>query len=340
MSVNDLSLKRCQIEVLSVAEGFFQSNILFALLKLKVFDFVGKEIKHLNEIAAFAGVRAERLSRLLNAGVVLKMIDSTDGAHYSIAPAYHAVLGDAENEHYLGNWVRNLELFQTALTELDKAVSGSAPPIDPFAYVGGDKYLTREYILAMHNYASLRGKELADFLDTSAVTTLLDLGAGPGTYAFNLGLRNPRLVLHLLDLPDVLEIAKEVQARYAIKNQVKYIAMDALKDAIPGSFDMVLVSNMLHMLGEDTCRILIKRLFESVNKGGAIVIQAQYLQDDKMGKRWPIFLDLIQLCTTEKGRNHSVSETKGWLESAGFYRIEFCKMTLLNTNSFLRAYKQ
>lgn len=235
MSVNDLSLKRCQIEVLSVAEGFFQSNILFALLKLKVFDFVGKEIKHLNEIAAFAGVRAERLSRLLNAGVVLKMIDSTDGAHYSIAPAYHAVLGDAENEHYLGNWVRNLELFQTALTELDKAVSGSAPPIDPFAYVGGDKYLTREYILAMHNYASLRGKELADFLDTSAVTTLLDLGAGPGTYAFNLGLRNPRLVLHLLDLPDVLEIAKEVQARYAIKNQVKYIAMDALKDAIPGA---------------------------------------------------------------------------------------------------------
>ena len=339
MSRNDLSLKRSQIEVLAVAEGFFQSNILFALTKLKIFEFIGNDRKHIGQIAAYAGIKVERLSRLLNAGVVLKMLESVDGAHYTAVPSFQAVLSDTASEYYLGNWIRNLELFQTALASLDRAVSGSVPPVDPFAYVGGDKYLTREYVLAMHNYASLRGKELADFLDIGSTTTLLDLGCGPGTYAFNLGQRHPGLVLNLLDLPDVLEIAKELQAHYAVKNRVNYIAMDALKDDIPGSYDMVLVSNTLHMLGEDACRELIKRLFSSVNRGGSIVIQAQYMQDDMMGGRWPIFLDLIQLCTTDKGRNHSVSETKKWMEDAGFRKMEYCRMTLLNTNGFLRAYR-
>lgn len=54
---------------------------------------------------------------------------------------------------------------------------------------------------------------------------------------------------------------------------------------------------------------------------------------------WPVFLDLIQLCITEKGRNHSVAETKLWMQEAGFTRVEHIPMTLLNTNSLLRGYR-
>jgi SAM-dependent methyltransferase len=191
----------------------------------------------------------------------------------------------------------------------------------------------------MHNYASLRGRELADFLSTTGCTSLLDLGCGPGTYAFHLGMRNPGLDLYLADHPVVLDTAKEVQARYPLKNDVHYLPLDALKDDIPGSYDMILVSNMLHGLGENASRALLKRLYNSVNRGGSLVVQAQYLRDDRLGGRWPVFLDLIQLCVTENGRNHSPGETKRWLEEAGFRDVEFCAMTLLNTNSFLRGYK-
>ena len=37
-ALSDQSIKNKQIEVLSIAEGFFQSSVLFALLKLKVFE--------------------------------------------------------------------------------------------------------------------------------------------------------------------------------------------------------------------------------------------------------------------------------------------------------------
>jgi SAM-dependent methyltransferase len=337
--LSDQTIKKRQIEVLSLAEGFFQSSILFALLKLKVFEHIDRGINTLQELAAKLDARPETLSRLLNAGVVLKLLESKDGLNFSMTPACRTVLSPSAGAYYLGDWVRSLDYFCAPLQKLDEAVLNSGPTIEPSAHLGGDKESTRSFALSMHNYASLRGKELADFLNTTGCKSLLDLGCGPGTYAFHLGMRNPGLGLYLADHPNVLETAKEVQTKYSLKNNIHYLPLDALKDDIPGSFDMILVSNMLHGLGEDASRALMKRLYNSVNHGGSLVIQAQFLRDDHLGGRWPVFLDLIQLCVTENGRNHSPGETRRWLEEAGFKNIEFCGMTLLNTNSFLRGYK-
>jgi SAM-dependent methyltransferase len=337
--VSDQSIKKRQIAVLSLAEGFFQSSVLFALLKLKIFERIDTGSKTLQELAAELGARPETLSRLLSAGVVLKLLESKDGIAFNVAPACRTVLSPSAGEHYLGDWVGSLDYFCAPLLKLDEAVLRSVPTVEPSTHLGGDKESTRSFALSMHNYASLRGKELADFLSTEGCTSLLDLGCGPGTYAFHLGMRNPGLELYLADHPVVLETAREVQARYSLKNKVHYMPMDALKDAVPGSYDMVLVSNMLHGLGETASRTLIKRLYNAVKHGGSLVIQAQFLRDDRLGGRWPVFLDLIQLCVTENGRNHSPGETRRWLDEAGFRNIEFSAMTLLNTNSYLRGYK-
>jgi SAM-dependent methyltransferase len=337
--VSDKTLKKNQIEVLSIAEGFFQSSILFALLKLKIFERIDMGSKTLHELAAELGARPETLSRLLNAGVVLKLLESKDGINFRIAPMCRTVLSPSDDEHYLGDWIRSLDYFCAPLQKLDEAVLNSGPTIEPLAHLGEDKESTRSFTLSMHNYASLRGKELADFLSTTGCKSLLDLGCGPGTYAFHLGMRNPGLELYLVDHPVVLETAKEIQTKFSLKNDIHYLPLDALKDDIPGSYDIILVSNMLHGLGENASRILIKRLYNSVNHSGSLVIQAQYLRDDRLGGRWPVFLDLIQLCVTDNGRNHSPLETRRWLEEAGFRNIEFCAMTLLNTNSYLLGYK-
>lgn len=338
-SVSDQTVKKRQIEILSMVEGFFQSSVLFALLKLNIFERIDTGSKTLQELASELSARPETLSRLLSAGVVLKLLVSKDGVTFSLAPACRTVLSPSAGDHYLGDWVRSMDYFYAPLQKLDEAVLNSAPTVEPSAHLGGDRESTRSFALSMHNYASLRGKELADFLSTEGCKSLLDLGCGPGTYAFHLGMRNPGMELYLADHPMVLETAQEVQSRFALKNAVHYLPLDALKDDIPATYDLVLVSNMLHGLGEIASRTLIKRLYGSVNNGGSLVIQAQYLRDDRLGGRWPVFLDLIQMCATEQGRNHAPGETRRWMEEAGFRNVEFCNMTLLNTNSFLRGIK-
>ncbi len=339
MAASEQMVKREQMEVLSLAEGFFPSSVLFALLKLKIFERIDEGTRTLRELAADLNCRPETLSRLLNAGVVLKMLRTRDGEEFTVAPAYRAVLSPSAGEMYLGDWIRSLDYFCAPLQKLDEAVLHSRPTAVPDAHLGGDPESTRSFTLSMHNYATLRGKELAEFLKTNGCRSMLDLGCGPGTYAFHLGMRNPGLELALADHPVVLETAREVQGRFRLANTVHYLPLDALKDDIPGTYDLVLVSNMLHGLGEEASRALIRRLYRSVNPGGSLVIQAQFLRDDRLGNRWPVFLDLIQLCVTSNGRNHAPGETRQWLEDAGFRNIEYCPMTLLNTNSYLRGYK-
>ena len=333
------SILRSQMRVLELAEGFFQSSVLFALLKLGAFDRLGTEGRKVHELAGEIGAKPETLRRLLSGGVVCKMLESPDGEVFRVAPRLAPVLLSAADENYLGNWVHNLDYFREALASLDEATLRSGPTVDPEGHLGDDPEQTREFTLAMHNYAALRGKELARFLDTSRWETLLDLGCGPGTYAFHLGTKNPGLRLFLLDLPGVLEVTREVEQRFALDNEVTYLPLDAMRDEIPGSYDAVLVSNTLHMLGEQQSRELIRRLHRSVKEGGSLIIQAQFLHDDGLGPRWPVLLDLIQLCITSEGRNHSVGETKAWLEEAGFGNVEFCPMGILNTNGFLQAEK-
>jgi len=62
---------REQIELLSLAEGFFSSSVLFTLQKLRVFQFLGQESKSAEELAALLGFQASPPERLLNAGVIL-----------------------------------------------------------------------------------------------------------------------------------------------------------------------------------------------------------------------------------------------------------------------------
>lgn len=331
---------RDQIAVLQIAEGFFQSSVFFALLKLDIFRRIGEGRRAVEDLADELGTDPSTLARLLNAGVVVGLLETDDGSIYGVSSRVSAVLLPTGREGYLGNWIRNLDYFRVALENLDEAVSNAKPTVDPAAHLGSDASSTHDFTLAMHDYAALRGKELADFLDTSSCETLLDLGCGPGTYAFHLGARNPELELYLLDLPGVLEVAKEVRNRFELDNEIHYLPLDAVQDDIPGTYDLVLISNTLHMLGERKSRELIRRIYSTVNDGGSLVVQAQFLRDDRRGGRWPVMLDLVQLCITENGRNHSVAETTAWLEEAGFSDVEFRGMTLFNTNSFLRAYKR
>jgi len=336
--IDEKVLSRTQIDLLSMADGFFESRILFALNKLDIFNKIGQEKKSLQDIASAVNAQPNSLSRLLNAGVVLNLLESSDGSEYRLNPIWQPVLLKSFDDSYLGDWLKVLDNFSSSITDLDKAAVHGGPTTNLLNSKNKDNI--REFTLAMHNYAAIRGKELVKFLDTSNCKTLLDLGCGPGTYAFHLGMVNPNLELFFLDLPEVLDVTREVSSTYEIKGKVNYLPMDVTKEEIPGSYDMVLVSNILHMLGEVESRKLLKRLFHVVNPGGSLVIQFQYMKENRLGGRWPIIVDLLQLCLTKNGRNHAVGETRNWMEEAGYTDITFSPMTLLNTNGYLRGYRK
>jgi SAM-dependent methyltransferase len=256
-------------------------------------------------------------------------------------PAFcRSVLVGEDAEGYLGNWITNLEYLQRSLTGLAGAVRSGTRVVNLQDDLGPDGDKSRSFILAMHDFAVLRGIELGRYLDTSAYRSMLDIGCGPGTYSFALGEQNPQLALHLMDLPDVLEVAREVAGRFTLAGGVTYLPGDARFDAITGTHDLVLLSNFLHMLGPDESRSLLKRLVEHVNPGGSVVIQGQFLDDGRIGPRWPVLMDLTLLSMTPVGQNHTAADAVEWLEEAGYTDVAVQTMGMMNANTFVRGVKR
>ena len=326
-----------QVKVLSQAEGYFASAVLFALLRLGLFEELSNENRSLDELSKQVGAEDRLLSRLLQAACTNGLIERDSTGKYQIPIELRPVLLESGGPTYVGHWLRHLDDVHQALFSINQVVTGKRTPTrlgDDLWYHSGDY---EGFSMAMHSYAASRGSELVDFLDLSSAGSLLDLACGTGTYAYLLGRSHPHLKLVLLDLPEVLDVARKVAAEYALSNPIEYVAADVLRDPIPGSYDCILISNALHLFGEAASHHLLRRVYEHLNPGGSVVVQAQFLEQGSRS-RWPVMLDLILLCTSPEGQNHSAQKAVEWLEEAGFQGIEIQPMSLFNVNGFVRGY--
>ena len=330
---------REQIAILSKVEGFFEASVMFALLRLYLFEALEHRAHSISELSRKTRADAGRLGRLLRCAATMGFLESREGEHFTLSKPARVVLLKSSPEYYLGDWLHFLHTLYRVFGQLDEAVLAGHPVLDLARELEAKPGAARSFNRAMDTYARLRGRELADYLDLDGATSLLDLGCGPGTYAYHLAVRNPRLELYLADLPAVIEETSRLGQWADLQNPIQYLPLDLLQEELPGSYEVILISNTLHMLGHEASRKLMSRLFSRVKPGGSLVVQAQFLGTGGLGLRWPAILDLIMLCGSQRGENHTVEETSVWLREAGFRETEHCPLSLLNTNSYVRAYK-
>src|SRR5580704_3342439 len=123
-----------------IAEGFFRSSVIFALLKLRIFERIGEgDGKSVKELAAAVNARPDVLGRLLDAGVLLKLLETDDRETYRVAPMCRLVLLPSAGENYLGDWILNLNFFRQGLSKLAESVVKSSPSVDLAEYLKTDK---------------------------------------------------------------------------------------------------------------------------------------------------------------------------------------------------------
>ena len=84
---------------------------------------------------------------------------------------------------------------------------------------------------------------------------------------------------------------------------------------------MHLLSMILHDWDEAKNRALLRRSFEALPSGGAVVISELLVNDEKTGPAPAALMSLNMLIETE-GRNYTPAEYSAWLEEAGFRHIE------------------
>lgn len=331
------SAERRQIELLKTVEGFFDAQIAFAANELDVFGQLADAPRSASDLAQASSVDHDALVRLLNGCVAIGLL-TPDGDRYANTDLAQDVLVPG-SPGYLGNWVRLLSRFMKAWVNLADTVRTGQPAEDPLRHLGEDPDYTRDFVLGMDDYARMRGREIVRYLDFSGGLQLIDVGGGPGSYAVIFVNEWPDLHVTVFDLPAVVPFAERRALEAGVADSVSIKPGSYYEDELGTGYDVAFLSDTLHQESAEACEMILQKAYRSLRPGGQIVVQAMFLNEDRVSPRWPVVLSLNLLLIYGGGRSYTVDETVRLMEQTGFVDCEHRRMSLLNVNSLITARK-
>ncbi len=295
--------------------AFQESRAILTALELDLFTAVGEGAAS-PDIAVRLGTDARATETLLNAIAAIGLIVKQDGVFRNTPVAARYLTGASPSSarpalmHIAHLWAR-----WSTLTECVRAGTAVA------ARDAGEEEWTEAFIAAMHRNASERASAVVRAVGTAGVRRLLDVGGGSGAYSIAFAKDRHALSADILDRPEVLSIAQRHVAEAGLASRIHFRAGDLRSDDLGEGYDLVFLSAICHMLGEDENRDLLRRCRQALAPGGRIAIQDFILEPDKTAPKHAALFALNMLVGTQAGSSYSEPEYMAWLEEAGFRDI-------------------
>jgi SAM-dependent methyltransferase len=296
-----------------LANAFQASQVLFAANEAGLFTFL-EEPRSAEVIAAHFGWNPESTLRLLEAMSGLGLTTQTLGKHRNTPATSDCLVPGRPG--YQGDFVRHMARAAKTWAGLGEHLR-TGRGVKSGRHPAGSAS-ERDYALTMANIGALSAQELLAAVDFSRFRHVLELGSGPGTYAAALLEAYPNMRVTLCDVPEVLDLARACLEGSAGGLRGAFLAGDFLSVKLGAGYDLVLISNVLHTLSPDECRSALRRSFEALSPGGAIMIRDFLLDADRSGPLFSLLFSLHISLHTFAGRTYAVDEMAVWCEVAGF----------------------
>ncbi len=297
-------------------------RVIFTALELDLFTTMGSPTWAVGDLARKLDV-SERGLRILCRNLAMAGLLIKQGECYRTGKLA-ATLLNASHPDYRGHYLGLLKNHWSDWSRLGESVKTGRPLDHDQPEAPGYR---RSFTWAMHHRTLEVAPKIAAQLPLHGVKTLLDLGGGPGTYAMAFLARNSGLKATVCDRPAALEVAKEIAATHKAGARLSYLPLDLLAEDIPGSYDAVWYSNVLHIYSPAQNLALFHRVRAAVNPGGRFMIQDAFLHDrEGLFPQEATLFAVTMLLFTETGDTYSVADTSGWLKKAGFGRITMRRM--------------
>jgi precorrin-6B methylase 2 len=186
-----------------------------------------------------------------------------------------------------------------------------------------DERLERIFQDAMESISVQANAMLVDSLDLRDATYLVDVGGGNGTNIVAFARKFPHLRAVVFDSVSVCEIAKGNIAKEGLSDRLGVWPGDCFSDPFPKEADAILFAHFFTIWSEEHNRQLLRKCFDSLPTGGAVIIFNMMQLDTEDGPPGaamgsPYFLTLA----TGEGMLYTWHEYSQWMRDAGFRSIE------------------
>lgn len=293
-------------------------RVLLVALELDLFSAVGHRSWTIPDLAKELKVSERGLSILCRNLAAVGILQKKGGGYRNsrlgataLNAGHRAYRGGYLNliKSHWGNWIRLLESVRSGL------------PIDHEIPDSPD--YRRQFTWAMHHRTLEIAPAIADQIPLAGSQTLLDLGGGPGTYAMAFLAKHSILRATICDREAALEVAKEIADTHKARRRLSYLPLDFSNEPIPGIYDVIWYSNVLHIYSPEVNQAIFRRVGAALRPGGRFIIQDAFLHDRE--GLYPVEASVFavsMLLFTRGGNTYSVPDTARWLKEAGFIGVK------------------
>jgi SAM-dependent methyltransferase len=306
--------------LMGLAAGHVEARIVQSAVELEIFDALEKSPLKAETVAGRLGLEPKATELLLNALASLALLQK-QGEVFSLSDTAGQYLVKSSPQ-YLGGMIRFESHLWGCWEKLPQAIRTGKPARLPNMYQD-DPAETEIFIDAMDSLVKARGdaEVLAGAVDWSRIGELLDVGSGPATYPIALCKKYLGLRATIFDLPATLKITRRFIRESGLENRIRLIAGDYRSDPIPGSYDAVLLSNIIHGENFASNEKLLRNLADHLAPAGLMIIKDHILDHSRANPAVGAVFSLLMLLTTDGGRCYTFDEIKSWMAAAGLSNI-------------------
>lgn len=305
-----------------VCAGFVYSQILFACVRLRLFDLLAVGPHTAASIADSLTLPLDSTERLLEAAVSLRLVEKRAGGRFGLGSLGAALVGNpavgAMIEHH-SLLYRDLDdpvsLLRGAPRETELGRYWAYAKSDSPAALGGAQ--TADYTALMANSQPLVAGEILDAYPVQKHRCLLDVGGGDGTFLVAAAERCQEIGLMLFDLPPVAERARQRFETLGLAGRARAVGGDFFQDALPEGADLVSLVRVVHDHNDADAKLLLERAHRALAPNGVVLLAEPMMGTPGAETVGDAYFGFY-LLAMGSGRPRTPERLKAMLEAAGF----------------------
>ncbi len=323
-------------KIMQVGMGFWASKILLVAVDMKLFTHLAQRELSGEDIKTKLRLNKRSLYDFLDSLVALGFLKRRglrETALYSNTedtnlfldknkPSYVGGMLEMSNNRLYAFWNDLEEGLKTGLPQNEIKAGGK--PFFENLYTNVENL--REFLKAMG------GMKMGDFMafankfDFSSYSTLCDIGGAGGYLAAQVAMNNGHMKCISFDLSPISPVATENINLMGLENKVVIQSGDFFKEEFPKA-DVITMGNILHYWGLQDKKMLIKKAYNALPQGGALVVIENIIDDNRSENTYGLMMSLNVLIETTEGFDFSAVDFDSWVKGIGFKQTSVMPLT-------------
>ena len=310
-------------KILQTGLAFWASKTLLSAIELGLFTELASGPAYFDTLRGRLGLHPRSARDFLDALVAIGFLQR-DGDQYANTPETDLFL-DRKKPSYVGGilemanhrlypfWGHLTEALRTGAPQNE--VKGGGPGV--FETLYADPARLKQFLAAMTGISHGANMTIARMFPWKDYRTFADVGTAQGDLAAQIALANPHLRGIGFDLPEVAPIFEEYVAAVGVTDRLRFQPGSFFEHPLP-KVDVLLMGHILHDWDLPTKQMLLKKAFDALPVGGALIVYEAIIDDDRSKNAFGLLMSLNMLIETPGGFDYTGADCSGWMKEAGF----------------------